>query len=398
MLLCRHPIFNRNHRVWGYELVASSGPLPAGAFTAGEREALALPDQGPPVPWEQFRAGKRLWLKGSPEFFLAAAPRPLPAEMVVLEVPEAAGADPGLLSALRQWRQAGCLLAVGPAARPELADLAGLVKADLKELPPDLRSSLSAWCARRAVPLVAANLQTRREFQEALEDGCTFGEGPFYSRLAEPNRQEPPRYKLNYVRLLNELGQTTLNFPRFASLIQSNPPLVHRLLNYLNSVFFGLPCRVASVSQALLLLGEQELRKWAAIAIIHHLGEDQPEEVLRLSLVRARLGELLAVRAGLSQSSELFLVGLLSLLDVYLGRPLAEVLADMPLSACIKDTLLGVPCPHHQVFRLVLALEQADWGAAAGLAKRLGLPEPDIVADYLAALETAEQAWRCWAA
>lgn len=400
-LFSRQPIFDRQSRVWAYELLTSGGPLPAGGLEPGPSEVSGDADGGLFQVESKLAAGKRLWLQGSPDFFLGETCRRLPPELVVLEVPEEAGADPGLLAALKHWRQAGYLLAVGPAAWPKwagspLADVIGLVKADLKELLPAQRSALSAWCASRQVPLVAANLQTRREFREALKDGCTFGQGPFYGRLTELSRQGPPRYKLNYVKLLNELGQSTLDFPRFAALIQSNPPLVHKLLHYLNSVFFGLPCRVSSVPQALLLLGEQELRKWTAMAIIHHLGEDQPEEVLRLSLVRARLGELLAVRGGVGESSELFLTGLLSLLDVYLGRSLAEVLADMPLSTCIKETLQGVPGPHRQVFALVLALERAAWDEAAGLAGRLGLPGPDIAAAYLEALESAEQAHRCW--
>ncbi len=384
MLVCRQPIFDAGLRVWAYELLGSDGPL-------------ASQDCGLPAP-EAWGAGKPLWLAVSGEFLREGPQEALTADRVILEVDPQAAAAPDMPQVLAAWSAAGFRLALrwtheagGAWVEALPFSLFKLEYLPLSEAPPPARPAVGA-----TRPLVAAGLRQPRQFREALAAGFSYAQGSFYRRREEGSAPRPRRFAVNYVKILNELGQATLNFPRFAALIQSNPPLVHRLLSYLNSAFFGLPCRVHSVEQALLLLGEEELRKWAALVIIHHLGEGHPEEVFLLSLVRAGLAERLAALARVDSGSEMFLTGLLSLLDVYLGRPMAELLAELPLCPVILDALSGAPGPQRRVLELVLALEEADWEQARELAAGLGVAETELTTAYLEAVKTAEAARQHW--
>jgi len=387
MLFCRQPIFEARMRVWGYELAASSGPLP------GLEDGLS-----PSLP--HLAPGKALWLRVTPAFLREVPPGLLPPAPVILEIPaeDARALEGG--EVLQTWTRAGHRLASlwtgAPTDKIPLPAGTALVKVDFPRLPAPEREQVFSWAARQRLQVVAARLESLQHFREAVAAGCAYAQGSFYRRREEGSASPARRFAVNYVTILNELGQTPLNFPRFAALIQSNPPLVHRLLHYLNSAFFGLPCRVHSVEQALLLLGEEELRKWAALVIIHHLGEAHPEELFLLSLIRARLAERLGAAAGLGSGAGLFLAGLLSLLDLYLGMPLEELLAEMPLSPLIREILLGVPGPSRQVLELILALEDMAWGQARQLARGLNLSEEAITAAYLEALESTEASRSLW--
>lgn len=391
MLICRRPIFAADLKVWAYELLRSDGPLASPAQAGDLRELLAPEICGP---------GKLLWLSVSGEFLRGEPPNDLPAERVILELDPQGAADPAGRRTLPAWTATGYRLALRCGKDNLWPEMDGLplflLKVEcgaLAGMPPP------AWPAspgNRPLILVAAGLELPRHFREALAAGFTYAQGSFYCRREEGFPARPRRFAVNYVKILNELGQETLNFPRFAALIQSNPPLVHRLLTYLNSAFFGLPCRVHSVEQALLLLGEEELRKWAALVIIHHLGEGHPEELLLLSLIRARLAERLAELAKVGSASDMFLIGLLSLLDVYLGQPLDALLAELPLCPVILDALRGVPGLQHRILELVMALEEADWPHLRELAAGLGVSEAELAAAYREALQTAEAARRHW--
>lgn len=391
MLICRRPIFAADLKVWAYELLRSDGPLASPAQAGEVRELLAAEIWGP---------GKPLWLSVSGEFLKQGPAADLPAAQIILEVEPDALEDPEVRRCLTAWTAAGYRLALRCGKEDLWPEMDGLPLSLLKvECGALAGLPTPAWPAdpgNRPLTLVAAGLELPRHFREALAAGFTYAQGSFYRRREEGSPARPRRFAVNYVKILNELGQETLNFPRFAALIQSNPPLVHRLLSYLNSAFFGLPCRVHSVEQALLLLGEEELRKWAALVIIHNLGEGHPEELFLLSLIRARLAERLAELAKVDSASEMFLIGLLSLLDVYLGQPLEALLAELPLCPVILEALAGAPGPQRRILELILALEEADWEGARKQADDLMLSEAAIAAAYQEALKTAEAARRHW--
>jgi EAL and modified HD-GYP domain-containing signal transduction protein len=133
---------------------------------------------------------------------------------------------------------------------------------------------------------------------------------------------------------------------------------------------------VNSVKQALSLLGEDAVRKWATLIAIGELGEDRPQELLMTCMVRARLCELLAPAAGMGHHArDLFLVGLLSLLDTLVGRPLPELIAELGVSREIHDGVLEDGSSLGRVRELALGLERGDWDRVATLAGDLKVCE-----------------------
>jgi EAL and modified HD-GYP domain-containing signal transduction protein len=114
-------------------------------------------------------------------------------------------------------------------------------------------------------------------------------------------------------------------------------------------------------------------------------------ELATIALLRARACELLGDEATDADSGELFLVGLCSLLDVILGKPMAEAIAELPLSDAARDALLGGDNALRAVLEAVVAYENGGWDRAVAAAETIGAPEPQLQQAYTGALNWAHQ-------
>jgi c-di-GMP-related signal transduction protein len=117
----------------------------------------------------------------------------------------------------------------------------------------------------------------------------------------------------------------------------------------------------------------------------------------RCALVRAAFCEGLAQLSGAgARKSELFLMGMFSLLDAMMGCPLEDALRQLPLPADIHATLLGQQPPGQltTIYRLTLAHEQGEWQQVVKEARRLQLEGDEIRGNYLRAVTWFEEIFR----
>ncbi|GAB4272302.1 hypothetical protein [Thermincola ferriacetica] len=121
---------------------------------------------------------------------------------------------------------------------------------------------------------------------------------------------------------------------------------------------------------------------------LRSLAENKPDEIMTCSVIRARLGELIAPGIGLQGcESELFMVGLFSMIDVLIGRPMSAILADLPVSDRIRHAPMGKACCYHDVLSMIKAYEKADWETFFWYAEDLGLNTGQMPKMYIEALE-----------
>ncbi|NOY14345.1 MAG: HDOD domain-containing protein, partial [Deltaproteobacteria bacterium] len=164
----------------------------------------------------------------------------------------------------------------------------------------------------------------------------------------------------------------------------------------INSASFGLPKPVHSIKQSLVLLGSKEIQKWASLIVMTGIASDKPDELIIHSLARGKSCELLAAHVGmLSRAPDLFLMGLFSMLDGIIDRPLKEILLDIPFEEDLKAALLGKPGHPRKILDLVLAQEMGLWRVLSYIADSLRLPENLLQDIYIEAIRWAEQTFKC---
>src|SRR6201987_5542973 len=190
-----------------------------------------------------------------------------------------------------------------------------------------------------------------------------------------------PANRLNYVRMLQQVSRPELDVLGLEKLVKQEASICYRLLRYLNSAAFGFRKEIHSVRHALSLLGERDLRRWVRLIAAVGAGQDKTSDLVLSALGRGRFCELLAPKVPHGES-DLFLMGLLSLIDAMLESLMEAVLEKIPVDAATKSVLLGQPSILRPVFQLMLAHESGEWEAAATLCASLHLDPGDVAGFY----------------
>lgn len=189
--------------------------------------------------------------------------------------------------------------------------------------------------------------------------------GAFYNRPITKGISEISPIKVNALQLLNQVNAPDFELSDIVKIIERDPSLSISLLKFINSGAVGLKCKVDSINSAVAILGQNEVRRWATVAISISLAEDRPGEITRISLVRAKFAENLAgsFELGVFQNS-LFITGLFSLLDVILQKPMAEAINEVAVDDRVRRTLVDKDGDLIPVMDLIYCYERADWDDA----------------------------------
>lgn len=235
--------------------------------------------------------------------------------------------------------------------------------------------------------LVIYNVPDMNVYRVLKADNTGYYTGSFYSRPITHASGELSPIKINAMDLLAEINNEDFELDRIVETVERDPYLSVSLLRYLNSTAAGLSRQVESIQQAVTILGQTAVRRWAVIALSTTLGQDRPSEITKLALVRAKFAEDIATafHLGVFQSS-LFMAGLFSLLDVMLEKPMEEAIKEVALGKLVRVALLEKQGPLAPVMELIYAYERADWDKASVLMIQHDIDMGQISRAYLDAL------------
>jgi EAL and modified HD-GYP domain-containing signal transduction protein len=189
--------------------------------------------------------------------------------------------------------------------------------------------------------------------------------------------QDVPCSKLVYIQVLSMANRDFFDVGKLEQAILCQPSLCYRLLRYLNSAELGLS-PISSIRHAFSLLRQSEIRKWVSIVVALSLSSGRSEELIYNSLVRARCCEVLAALCR-EDSSEAFLVGIMSLMDAILDRPIGTVISHLPLTVDGKNALCSGANALGNLLRTAIGCERGVWEDISAFALVNGIPEATIL-------------------
>jgi EAL and modified HD-GYP domain-containing signal transduction protein len=390
--LARQPILDRKRDVFAYELLFRDGIQNSCPGVNPELASTSVLDTSFLIGLEKIAEGHRMFVNCPRGFLLRGYFSLFPRDSVVIEILETIKPDMEVIAACANLKRDGFMLALDdfidtPEWEP-LVELTDFIKVDFRLTDREERQSLVERYAGRGIRLLAEKVESQDEFTEALKLGYALFQGYFFCRPEIMQHHSVPASKLAYLELLQEATGPGFDIEELATKIKHEASITFRLLRYLNSPVFGLRSEVRSIPHALSLLGELELRKWIAVVAVGVMADGKPDALLTIPLVRGRFCELLAPLAGIpSHSNDLFLLGLLSVMDAILDQPLAAILADLPVRKEIKEALLARTGLYRHVLDIAIAHERADWEKINALVSKLKLDETKIPPLYLAAVD-----------
>ena len=389
--VARQPIFDREEKVFGYELLFRDGL--ENAFRGDTDEASrATLDRTLLMGLDVLCDGRRAFVNCTRDTLIKGRVTLLPSTMTVVEVLESVPADPDVLAACQSLKEAGYLIAlddyVANDPREALAEIADIIKVEMQLTSEEERVALIKRLGPWRCRMLAEKIETRAEFVRARDLGFVYFQGYFFRRPEMMNTRDMPANRLNYLRMLQEVSRPELALGELEKLVKAEASVCYRLMRYLNSAMFGFHSEIHSVRHALSILGERDVRRWVRLVAAVGAGQEKTSDLVLSALVRGRFGELLAPRVKHGES-DVFLLGLLSLIDVMMEMPMAEVLDKIPLDHATKAVLLGQPSQLRPVYQLMLAHESGEWEAAGELSRSLHVDAEDVAGYYWQAQEWA---------
>jgi c-di-GMP-related signal transduction protein len=400
VLVARQAIFDRDRRVHGYELLfrSAAGQNEFDGTEGGLATRQVLANSLLVIGLENLVGSKKAFVNFGRGPLLQGWHSALPPENTVIELLENVEVDDEVLEACRELRRQGYQLALDDfvfrAGCERLLDVADLVKIEIQSMPRPEQKVLVRSYRARGLQTLAEKVETHEQFEWARDAGYDLFQGYFFARPVIVRGRKIPAAKVHCMRLLQEAQRHELDFDRLEALILEDVSLSYQLLRYVNSPLFGISNRIRSIRQALLFFGENELRKWIALATLARTADDKPGELILHSLVRARFCESLALAGERGSEQSAFLMGLFSLLDALIDRPIEEALSEMNLAPEIAAVLNG-KAPEGdalgRLYNLAKAYEIADWARVEELASQVSIPTGTLAEVYCASAGWAQQ-------
>ncbi|WP_312523499.1 HDOD domain-containing protein [Anaerospora sp.] len=381
VFVARQPIFDRRQHIFAYELLFRQGQENFYSAADGDQAtSQVIVNSFWLIGLSTLTGGKRAFINFTANLLKNEIVTMLPADQIAVEILETVDPTADIVEACRKIRELGFLIVLDdfvfePRFEP-LMELADIIKIDFQITGIEEQIKLIEMCRGKDIRFLAEKVETPEEFRQAMELGYTYFQGYFFSKPIIIASQSIPKNKTVNFRLLQQISSSLLDLDKLEKLIEKDVFLTYMLLKYINSASFGFRASIRSIRQALALLGVKEAVKWAALIVTRELAQDKPQELVVISVMRARFCELLANEAGYKErGSDAFLLGLLSLIDALLDRPLADILAELPVTSDVRAALLGASGLFQDIYQLSLAYEQGNWQAVVIYAGQLNIAE-----------------------
>lgn len=391
----RQPILDRQQKLFAYELLFRSG------MTDGFPDVDGGVATSSVLSTSFFVAGIDSIANGSLSF--VNFPQDLleqdiallfPSNEIVIEILEDIPPTNKVIQRCKVLRDAGYRIALDdfvydPKFDP-LLEVADIVKIDFQAMSLDEVRAMVEKIKPFRCRLLAEKVETHEEFELAKSMGFVFFQGYFFARPEVVRRRSIPSNQQTMLSLVNLLHSSNYNISAIEKIIKIDVAISHKLLNFLNSAYFGRLSPVKSIKQAIVFLGEQGVRQFVTLIVMSNLTENKPKELSRLSIIRAKFLQNISDKSDGIESEELFMMGLFSLIPAMLDCSMSDAMDKLPLSDGIKNALVKREGPLFSFLKLIEDYEQLD----KNIPSTESLPHPVgsdvIVESYIDAVNMAD--------
>ncbi len=408
VVVSRFPIFDKHRDVFAYELFFRSPSdihrgLKSEPPPKSQKESHAKPAAKEEVDslfiagLKRLTGGKRAIFNFSSDMILHQIPLLFPSQFMAIGIQDYPTKDSqstgngSLIRKIHEIKEAGYLLIIndwlfneGDAKLVKMADIIGV---DFRS--PGLQKRFFFPDEPHLRPrFLARSIETPTDYDIAAEKGYQYFQGEFFCKAEFVSIRNIPSYKFNFLRILKEINRPDVRVDQIEEILKRDLSITYKLLRFINSAAFSLKTTVQSIRHALTLMGEAEVRKWLSLIVLSGIGTDKPHELLSYTLIRAKFCEFIA--AALNAQKDIpnfFLLGMFSMVDAFLDRPIDEILEELPLKDDVKAALIGKPNLYREVLDICIDFERAEWEKVARQVKALKLNMSNLADYYIESIE-----------
>lgn len=388
--LARQPVYDRQMQVVAYELLYRPGAQSDAGTIDNPEEASSqvMVNTFMEVGIENITGGIPALINVTRDFLTSGVFPIKFRDRLIPELLEGMEVDDHLVQVATQLVNQGYRFALDDFVWSDewepLVDIADIIKLDVMALGEQgVRVQLEKLAGVKA-KLLAEKVETHEEFEAYLDMGFDLFQGYFFAKPKLIKEKGIPASKYVVMKLLGETARENADVDEVVKLISQDARLTYKLLKIVNSAFFGLPRKVNSIQEAVVILGFKELKCWASLLSLASM-DDKPTELLITAMVRGRMCQHLAEKLQMEEPDKFFTAGLFSMLDALMDSHLEDIIQQMPFSDDLTRAVLKHDGQIGVVLHTVVAYESGDWKEI-----HLGsLGQEEIWDAYLKAIEWA---------
>lgn len=347
---------------------------------------------------ESITQKKKAFINFTKKLLIKEIPTIFDKEIIIIEVLENIDVTEKLIKVCKRLKTLGYIIALDDFVFDKsylpLISFIDIIKVDFLHSNKSQRAEIEKIASEYNITLLAEKIETREEFVRAQKLGYSYFQGYFFKKPEIVEENEIPIYPNNYLKALEELNKEIPNIDKVAKIVKRDMSLSYKLLKLINSAAFGLRCEIKSIKQALVILGIEEMKMWINLIVIKKISEDEPKEIMRTSLIRAKTAEKLGMQLIKKvdiNKSELFMMGLFSLLDTLMHRNLNTLMQELPISTKVKDAIVGKKGLYRDILQLIISYEEGRWNMVDLYCKKLGLEKEFITTSFISSIEWSEK-------
>ncbi len=393
--VARQPIFDIKKCIFGYELLFRTDM--ANFFPEIEGNSATsqlLSNSFLNIGIEKIAGSNLAFINFTQELLLKQLPLMFSQDRLVVEILENVQPDRAVIEACQEIALNGFIIVLDdffykPSLEP-LIEVADIIKIDIKATPLEEIGELVKKMTERGVDLLAEKVETHDEYKKALKMGFRYFQGFFFSKPEVLLGKEISTPQMQLLEIMAEVNKEDFEFNRLEKMIVRDASISYKLMRLINSAFFKRAKEISSIRQAIVMIGEAGIRRFLSLISMAGLAANKPDELIRVSLVRAKFCELLGNHSGNGEPSELFTLGLFSLIDAIMDDSMENLMSQIPLSSNIKEALISGTGDLSGYLSLVESYERGYWGEIEEAANIIGIDQGDLPRQYMKSLSWAD--------
>lgn len=241
---------------------------------------------------------------------------------------------------------------------------------------------------------IATGVNTKEAFELAKDLHVDYVQGAYISDTSVQKVGKMEYLQGNLYQLILEVTKDEPDMELMEQIISRDAALTYALLKMANSAYFSATHRTASILQAIMRIGINQLKQWVYLLSFKE-EEKGTEEIMKTSFMRANFASALVkkVNTFTLSASDAYLMGMFSTLDRLIDAPMEEILKDIPVADEVKKALTAGEGEAGKLYQLVLCYERADWTEIKKLSEELNLQTNIMAQIYMECVEEVNEIW-----
>ncbi|QZY56621.1 EAL and HDOD domain-containing protein [Crassaminicella profunda] len=397
VFVARQPIFNRNKDVIAYELLYrdSNKNFFNNTIGASKATSILIANSYFSIGIEKLIGKHKAFINFNKSLIERDIPMIFDKDTIVIEILEDVVPDKKFINTIKKLKEMGYTIALDDFtydyAYDEIVELCDIIKVDfLQNTEEDVYRIIQKW-DNKTRKFLAEKIENNEVLNYAKKIGYDYFQGYFFDKPVIIKGKRLKDNKIQYLRIMEELNKDDPSYDNIAKIIEYDINLTYKLLKLVNSKF-TLSHEIQSIKHALTLMGLKEIQVWITLIMIQDIKDMENNEILKTSLVRAKLGQRLAESSiHKKRKNEAMLMGLISVIDILLEEPMEKILNKLPISNDIKNPLMGKESPLSDIYNLMINYEKASWEELCVDAKKIEIDIKKLPDQYFKAVQWADE-------